>query len=255
MYQERIIGFIDILGFRDLIKTKTYEEIEKYLNWPKEYLRIQKYENDPDFNRRMKNITQFSDSIIISFNFQKEHEVYTTLLDLLRIIIGWINIGIICRGAIVKGEIRHSKEYLYGPGFVKAYEMEKFAKYPRIIVEDEVMELGKIYHEPKYSKQLEGSYLQSLTNRDDDGYQYIDYFSAPIAFVKGIDVDNAQYLENLKALINNGMNTDDRSIFEKMNWMKNKYENAVNSMINFNDDLYSKLYKDLSKKDLLALKF
>ena len=253
MYQNRIIGFIDILGFKKMITQKSSFEIEKILEWPKNYFDIKKYENNKSLIKQKKNISQFSDSLIISFQCESEHEVYNTVVDILLIIIGWINQGIICRGAIVKGDIVHTKEYIYGPGFVKAYEMEKKAKYPRIILESDVIEIGKIYHQAQNSIEIEETYLNSMFNQDIDNEYYIDYFSAPIAYNRNSKIDHMQYLSKIKDIIISGLLSNDINIMEKYNWMKHKYNESLNAMIKYRDKNFYVLYPDLNKASLQKL--
>ena len=120
MYEERIIAFVDILGFKNIINKNSAEEIKNMLLIPKTYFLDQTTEKYTDIQ-----ISMFSDSIIISFLYTKEHAVYNLLLDLVNILIKFVYVGVICRGSIVKGLVYHNREFLFGPAFVEAYELEK----------------------------------------------------------------------------------------------------------------------------------
>src|SRR5438876_10132066 len=49
------------------------------------------------------------------------------------------------RGGITVGDICHDDEVVFGPGLNRAYELEsKVAVVPRIVVDEEVLRIGKI---------------------------------------------------------------------------------------------------------------
>lgn len=116
-YENRIVLFLDILGFRSIIdKTvdknqDNEEEIEMLYNnltEIKEFLRSRLKQKDVLQNRNLSlKVTQFSDSIIISF----VNDDNSTLLNLIRtiqeLILKLVNNGILCRGAISFGKLIH----------------------------------------------------------------------------------------------------------------------------------------------------
>jgi hypothetical protein len=82
MYENRVIAFIDILGFKKMVENHPAEHIFDILNIPKNYFKNK--------NRENLNVSTFSDSIIMSFIMNQEHAVYEMLLDLQNILIEYI---------------------------------------------------------------------------------------------------------------------------------------------------------------------
>jgi len=70
-YEDRVIAFIDILGFKNIIENKQPIEIKNYLNLLKE-IKIR-----PLFSIYLdtfdQQVTYFSDCIVFSFKLTKEH--------------------------------------------------------------------------------------------------------------------------------------------------------------------------------------
>ena len=153
-YDNRIVLFLDILGFSSIIdKTidksednkeaieilyQNLDEIRIFLNQ-----RLNQKDIFQDRNFSLK-VTQFSDSVIISFI----NDDNGTLLNLIRtiqeLIIKFVNNGILCRGAISYGKLIHDDKIIFGPALNDAYETEtKAALYPRIILDKSLIDLGK----------------------------------------------------------------------------------------------------------------
>lgn len=162
-YENRVVAFVDILGFKDILArtvdkdNKDIEpQIEKVIdayNSIRDLFKLDEANsnNDPVLNKfkvKSKIVTTFSDSIVISFLQEEPAEIFYTLYDLQWMIMRLIHRGILCRGALTYGKMIHTDEFLFGPALVEAYEMEgKAALYPRIIVSEELIkmagELGK----------------------------------------------------------------------------------------------------------------
>ena len=52
--------------------------------------------------------------------------------------------GVLLRGSIVCGKVIHTEKKLFGPAFIKAYEMERTrAIFPRIIIDKNVFDFAK----------------------------------------------------------------------------------------------------------------
>jgi hypothetical protein len=256
MYDERVIAFIDILGFKEMVDTThATQSINEILIFPRDYFDTKKKEN-PEIYKDIQIIT-VSDSIIISFKYDCDHAIYTLMLDLLNIIIGWIKKDVLCRGAIVKGDMHHCGNLLYGPGFNKAVELEKKASYPRIILEKDIYNIGVKYHDKKGTEGSESAFINTLFMDDVDFY-YIDYFSTPVACVRNVDkVKPLEYLNQLKTIIIKGMNNKDNNIKNKYCWMLKKFKSVINRIESLADKsprAFDMVYKDITKNEFTELK-
>lgn len=247
MYKCSIITFVDILGFKKLVKEKSPKDIIRILSIPKEYFNSQpkdKYENIQ--------ISTFSDSIIISFKYTEEHAVYNLFLDLMNILIAFIQENIICRGAIVKGEIFHEQNFLFGQGFIDAYELEKKMKYPRIGFSKEILDIGCRYPDPKGTNRKEEVFIKTLCSKDDDDCYFIDYFSTPVSSVRSVTcVNRKDYFLKILGIINKGLSDFDPCVRDKYVWVKSKFKQILKNILIYPEgEAYEMIFKDIKKEEI-----
>jgi hypothetical protein len=176
--EERVVAFIDILGFRELVARMTAgdsELIETVLSAFSAIERVEKQAYN-EIGRAMmptKEMTFFSDSIAIS---DLEEHFFRVVLAARSLHIHLLFGGILTRGAIARGPTYHDKRIIFGEGLNRAYELERHAAvYPRIIVTDEIRQrLEKTDAEIPFNI----SFLPMLA-RDHDGLWFIDPFARP----------------------------------------------------------------------------
>ena len=183
MYTKRVIAFIDILGFRNII-SKTEEDqqlaekIFKVLNsmntdsisneifigvsadLPEDKYKEAKEIADK-FSKAQKSqssiqVTHFSDSIVISIGLENDMNVMTVIEYLGRLMYKlWNEFKILIRGAVTMGDLIHNEDgALFGPAMVAAYDLEtNLANYPRIIFDDDNARaiIGTPHSKPMYS--------------------------------------------------------------------------------------------------------
>jgi len=235
MYEERIVLLLDILGFREMIessaeKTEEIDKIKKAILTIREVFDIAQTTHE-------RTITQFSDSIVVSFLISEKGEVAFLLSKTHKLIKTLIAQEIMCRGAITKGNMIHDENFMFGPAFIEAYSLEiKVANYPRIILIDEsIIEIGVEYHgyHPADDPSYEKSEINSFITKDFDGFYFVDYFNVETIWEIS-DVDK-QYVKDLRSLIIEGLkkHKDQPDIIQKYEWMRSKYNNLV---INLKED-------------------
>ena len=145
-YQEKYVAFLDILGFKEIVKSSS----NKYDNHGKSkihqalrYMNIIAEMNDQAANNINKEnvIRHISDSIILSYpvhNFELLLENVATLQFNLA------EYGMYLRGTITLGEVFDEDGPIYGPGIIEAYELESsHAIYPRVILSESVLKKEK----------------------------------------------------------------------------------------------------------------
>ena len=226
-YSDRIVCFLDVLGFREHIRgtinsdgsdnVDRISSIVEAFNIVGEILDIDK---QPIFSP--KRITQFSDSIVISFPADKEEELFHTLMEILWIQLNLVNHGMLCRGAISRGKLMHGEKNLFGPAMVDAYTLEtKAANYPRVILDQAIIDAGTAAHSRYHGPEDEYKSIMGLLSQDSDGLFYIDY----ITNVQG-EFDSAEqhprYLAKLANFVIRGMQNQDPSIRVKYSWLRQK---------------------------------
>ena len=146
-YREAIVTFVDILGFKNLLKSSDASKIYNIL----QLFRF-KYEKDSLSNFHHYGIDVkmdvhfFSDSVVrIKYIRDYEENWQNTasdeVLSLAFMQTGLLEHGILVRGACAKGLIYSDtiSNILFGPALVEAYVMEDdSAVYPRIVLSEEV---------------------------------------------------------------------------------------------------------------------
>lgn len=266
-YENRIVLFLDILGFKSIIektidKEKDVEDnilrLYSNLKFIKKFLlkqlKSESLVNEPNYSLR---VTQFSDSIIISFI----NDGNTTLLKLIgsiqQLIVKLANEGILCRGAISYGKLIHDNKVIFGPALNDAYETESTAAiYPRVILDKSIIELGKKTQLNLFGKEQVNNedLIYGYLSQDSDDKYYIDYFPNNFWSYKYI-TSIKPYLANLRQIIIYGLRNKSPGLKSKYGWMKNKY-NKMLTNLKSEDKIYhiSKevgLFEYINKIDLL----
>ncbi|GAB6097487.1 hypothetical protein JCM14469_37410 [Desulfatiferula olefinivorans] len=235
-YNDRIICFIDILGFRDLVgntidssSNDNEKEIDNLIDALNCIKRILMY----DYGEFSKNkiITQFSDSVVISFDYTEESEIFYTLKDIQTVVINLALRGILCRGGITKGKIYHDENLVFGPGMNDAYILEsKAANYPRIILSEEIIKLAIKYKAAHHRKDQEQRMMKEFLGKDSDGMYYIDYVEKAQGEMDDSETDYPMYLQKISEIIKKGINNKKPDIQVKYNWLKERYMIRLNEI-------------------------
>jgi len=236
-YEDRIIAFIDILGFRALINETVKDNViqQEKLNDLVEVLTLIKKE----FGKVHKDaelpysfmITYFSDSIVLSVKRHNNIGLLTIFEILKRIQIKLIERKILLRGGVVVGKLIHQDNLILGPAMIEAYDLEnKSALYPRITIDPDVMEMSVKEHELADNLFAIKDYdYQKTFEIDFDNTYYIDYFSDVKEYLE--DGDEIKYYKNLRSIVRNGVNRKDIGIRIKYMWMLKKFNTAKPSYI------------------------
>ena len=146
-YQRRIIAFLDILGFKNLVNNKELDEILDILKdfslaeqYPHSFHPLcpcsEREKDDCDFK-----ITQISDSLIISAeltNFGMINLIYFCHRSLYKL----LSRGLLCRGYITVGNIYHETNQIIGEGYIRAYEYDAEKKTTFSVLENVEIEKG-----------------------------------------------------------------------------------------------------------------
>lgn len=164
-YTYRFIAFIDILGFKDLVKRKDINDILCLLKTFQE-VGLRYYKDIINKNDPIKNNTQntgdkqlnyvtndrqvsiFSDLIVISYSNNRRnigHTVFELIRDVSSLQSSLLFHGVLIRGGITYDRLYHKNQICFGDGLIRAYDLEtKTAIYPRIIVDPEILKFKPI---------------------------------------------------------------------------------------------------------------
>lgn len=144
-YQKRLVALIDVMGFTQLLNSNI-SLLQKFYTDTHEFLvgKAQIYELDgktDDFKKVF-----VSDSIVLSVKLQEDFlknlEIasrFFSAIALLQYVLA-IKSKIWTRGAVSVGDlfIDEKNNVLVGPAFVQAFELEKKANYPRVIIDPKI---------------------------------------------------------------------------------------------------------------------
>ncbi|MGN6419503.1 MAG: hypothetical protein ACTHMC_18530 [Pseudobacter sp.] len=227
-YEDRICCFIDILGFREHIKASCQEgrenlsKLHSIFNILNEANDLVKENKENEF-KLSKQVTQFSDSIVISFKVDEGSEIPMTLINILHLCIAGITSGYLFRGGISYGKLFHNSEYLFGPAIVSAYDIEnKAAIYPRIILDKTILDLAKQHVDHDHTPEEVDEFLSNVVTKDMDGMYYVDYINKADSEFLNHEIELKLYLNKLIELIALNSTSNSYDIRTKYGWLKTK---------------------------------
>lgn len=266
-YENRLVAFIDILGFKEIIKQSEndlskIELISSVLNYLKNWeapekwnLNLIEIEEDAqkkgveNFDIRGKtNTTAFSDSIVVSVKVDDNiNEMTSTLITHLAYIGAVLfEKGILFRGGLTVGNLIHKENgIVFGQGLIDAYKLEiNSAKYPRIILSDKIL---KMLNYPIETKRNRYPYHQYVDRFDDGyvGFHQMIYFQV-MQSSSNLTIENLIIrLNEIRKVIVDGLDLsfENPDVFEKYKWLKDQY----NKLIIF-DDFESKVSRTTKLK-------
>lgn len=232
-YEERVVVFIDILGFRELIR-KTVQDASHYANIKNALNMISstKEENDHGILAEKeigKEVTVFSDSIVVSYPVSLLGSVFYLLLDIVHLQLEMLRFGILMRGGMTVGKLYHNDNIVYGPAMIEAYELEsKVAVYPRVLVSKMALETATKF--PLNPPEDELKYVIDLLHEDFDSQLYVNFMSQ----WQEVDdsVDYLKALLNIKNVIEGALKEYEAkpSILVKYEWLKKYYTSVVEGL-------------------------
>jgi hypothetical protein len=233
-YENRIICFLDILGFQRLINRTINpdgsDNISEIQTLTSALNNIREF-TAPNVVHGVENtkvVTQFSDCIAFSFLITEESGIFSSLLEIQWICLNLVYKKILCRGGIAVGKLIHTTELLFGPALIDAYKLEsQCANYPRVILPETIIDLSGICKARHHTPEQEKKYVMSCLGKDSDGMYYVDYFSSIQSELDNPYYDYPEYLYFLSEIIADGLQATDIAISSKYLWMKEKYNQVV----------------------------
>lgn len=235
-YTESIISYFDVLGFKALISSDNDpEQVATKLRALRRHS-----ETDEDIARMFgSTFTNFSDLVLRTTPVQQYGKpkgrgtVYWELYDLLHAQAELIRNKVLLRGAVTIGDIYVRDGITFGPGLVRAYELEStVALYPRIIVDPAIfarMSVDPGIRDHSYEEEI--GYLRQLLSRGTDGIWFIDYLRA---FESEVDhqEDYLRLLMDHRDLISEMLQNVSKvdSIVTKYGWLRNYHNRWVKQL-------------------------
>lgn len=171
-FQSRFIAFVDILGFSEIVNRMASDgglfatmrdALEILDTQSQEFQRYRRERRTKHLSKTSLQMTAFSDCYVLS----EVDSAWRVLAAVQALGSRFLAEGILTRGGVVKAQAYHNKRVLFGPGIVEAYRLEsEVAKYPRILVSEDVRKEIWAYHEDRWNKEL--------LKRDVDGCWFVN---------------------------------------------------------------------------------
>ncbi len=250
-YHERILAFVDILGFKELIRSSENDttklnailnalsflkSLEMPKNWTSEDLEIEEcvqYKGIDRFKLQDSiRCTTFSDSIAVSVNVQENVNEAVSFLIVNLALVGYVLLqeGILLRGGITIGKLLHTDDgVVMGQGLIDAYELETtHAKYPRIILSKKLLQ---VLEYPIVSKSQSYPYHQYFERFDDGcvGFHQMKFLQViqSATKYKGQSIKNSLNIIRKRIIHGLDENLDRPEVYAKYKWLKDAYNNLI----------------------------
>ena len=177
LYKAYVVAFLDILGFRDTIDQTKDNPIEiKNISDALAEVRQTIYGISGKFDIKAR---MFSDTILITCSNTNFPSLGLLLGFIASLQIKFIEKSHFLRGAVAIGDHYESDEVMFGPTMIQAYETEKLAIWPRVVIHPSVWENLERIHI--------GFVLESLVRRSKDGLAYLDYLQTAFPLELALD--------------------------------------------------------------------
>lgn len=181
-YEKRLVGFIDILGFKQHTehaqKNNDIKPIKNCLD--SIYQLLEEHYNKQQIQD--VRVTTFSDSIIFSVPLDRVNldNLFFSLLPLVWLQADMLMIyKVLMRGGLAYGDIYHNDKMVFGTAVNRAYELEsQIAIYPRIVIDNSVLDFFNTHHKMLKNDQAwqnDWQQVQKLMKKDSDGINYVNY--------------------------------------------------------------------------------
>lgn len=238
-YRKSIVTFIDILGFRELVNNDQarVQEIGEILA---EFGSISQGEvTDQDHPSGLCRAIRFSDSVVRVCpidSHDKLGALHSELLSLVHIQGTLAAKGVFIRGGVTVGSVYCTQDQIFGPGMIRAFDLEtNYANYPRIVIDPIVF--AEYSNEPAMrgsSRDINRDVddIDSLITLGDDFLPFVDYLRAMRTELNDQN-DYISALETHKLYIVNSAKSfkDLNKAKHKYLWLAGYYNNTINNSI------------------------
>lgn len=156
VYGDYLVATLDILGYSDMMDTLNDEEIIELLSFLVNFFDKDNLNDFMNTQSTISNFVQktdnikfetrvFSDNILIFIPWSSDNKINEKNLAILLVKLAEIQakflveMNILLRGAVTKGKFAWSKDVVFGKSLVTVYDLEKEAKMPRVIVDNQLL--------------------------------------------------------------------------------------------------------------------
>ena len=232
-FKDKYVAFLDVLGFKNLVFSEDKELLKQY------YEQVQgAFKAFTRTKERLQKLA-ISDSIILIA--ENSEEALTELLQAIQTLqAGLALINIWMRGGVSFGEVSYTPEdnTIVGKGFIKAYQLEAQAVYPRVIIDPFI--IAKLNHtRVSFCERFVSNSMRLIYNTDrklsfmNDDAIFVSYGNRIIA------ISDNQLEDGLLSIYNNIRKNiyGPQEHYHKYQWLKKYFIEelrSANDPITFN---------------------
>jgi hypothetical protein len=166
VYEQRVIAFVDILGWSEACKTESSilkEATQAIDDVAIRYCRFIKDDMKNIHNMHINPIylsvqfAAFSDCFVVSMPAHSGYRIIDGAAEVCRKL---LHLGFLTRGGITVGDLHHIDNVIFGPALIDAVRLEKEAVYPRLVCSPELID-----HLAAFPKEIEHIVVDHLGRR------------------------------------------------------------------------------------------
>ena len=227
-YTKKVIAFVDIMGFKNIVDKSTRDEsfCKSLINNLVELKGLEQHKSLCNRARieEGKNVTVFSDSIVISYDLSINSAIDKILFDIIIMQIDLIAMGLILRGGITIGDVFHDGGVVLGPAMNRAYEIEsKLSIYPRIMVDPALIQYAYENPPSNFSNEEYRDVILNVVQPCENSYYFTDFLSMDTE----LGYEYGTFLKAVKKLIDDGLSSSNLQIKNKYEWLNNYYNDVI----------------------------
>lgn len=263
-FERCVVTFIDILGYRNLLNTRTAEEIVGIVNALRQFTAGDSDEDNPPqrMDEHRLYSQSFSESVsdavvrVRTIDTQSSDGAFVLeLIDLMHAMIECVNRGILIRGGMTIGPVHiglDGRGPIFGNGMVRAFKIEsEEAIYPRIMIDDAALEAylsdESLWNDSDIDAD-EARLARQFIAVADDGSHFVDYLRAagPGEFDAGV-AGQFEFLQRHRHLIVDNLTIEDQKARRKLVWLANYHNRFIVELREQHDmnDLTGAFYAEL----------
>lgn len=246
-----IVGFIDILGFSEIINEFEQNELSNSIK----HLHLALHESvDKTITELQDKIYDykehleyhlFSDCLCLSMPYFEDdndfvHKLFAVITTIKLYQFVMMQNGFFTRGAVAIGTYYSDDHMIFSGGLVKAYHLEQTAIFPRVLISNEILE--KLKENKSNLKKLLNIDKSFIQMKSEVNKVFINPFDLSDFFIdlKNLKYENKPIIEIINEYIRTNIKKyqNEKNICNKyewllnlINWVMNNYEN--NSNFNF----------------------
>lgn len=229
IYQNNIVAFIDILGFKEFLKVE--DKAEKILELLSRLKQLEKGESNISMQRNGQItefviepvVTCFSDNIVISLSEDHlsgfitwGHVVVEFVNRIQWMAMSALQEGLLIRGGMTIGSLYHKNGMVFGPGFIESHYLEsKVAIYPRIIAARSLVDCLR----------KNGSGAPDYFFQDVDGIFSLDYLTSMIPRINDKEIEEVTNV--IKANISKFGDVKTLKELAKWQWFQRSFNSSL----------------------------